>query len=152
MIIVSIQFTYAAETAFVSPILLSIGLPHTFMTMIWAISPTLGFFLAPLVASLSDQLRVSWGRRRPVLLVLSITLMLGLVILPHGRTIGLWFGDEDVSPQNMSGFRWGILITTLGLVMADFSVETTNGLSRTYFLDMCIKGRFCDATNDNRFY
>ncbi|XP_021708389.1 proton-associated sugar transporter A isoform X2 [Aedes aegypti] len=139
MIIVSIQFTYAAETAFVSPILLSIGLPHTFMTMIWAISPTLGFFLAPLVASLSDQLRVSWGRRRPVLLVLSITLMLGLVILPHGRTIGLWFGDEDVSPQNMSGFRWGILITTLGLVMADFSVETTNGLSRTYFLDMCIK-------------
>ncbi|XP_062715432.1 proton-associated sugar transporter A-like isoform X2 [Aedes albopictus] len=139
MIIVSIQFTYAAETAFVSPILLSIGLPHTLMTMIWAISPTLGFFLAPLVASVSDQLRVAWGRRRPVLLVLGISLMLGLVILPHGRTIGLWFGDEDIPPQNMSGFRWGILITTVGLIMADFSVETTNGISRTYFLDMCIK-------------
>ncbi|XP_062556028.1 proton-associated sugar transporter A-like isoform X2 [Armigeres subalbatus] len=139
MIIVSIQFTYAAETAFVSPILLGIGIPHKYMTMIWAISPALGFFLAPLVASVSDQLRSSWGRRRPMILTMTISLMLGLIILPYGSTIGHWLGDEDIPPRDMSGFRWGILITIIGLIMADFSVETTNGLSRTYFLDMCIK-------------
>ncbi|XP_065073664.1 proton-associated sugar transporter A-like [Ochlerotatus camptorhynchus] len=137
-IIVGIQFTYAAETAFVSPILLGIGISHTFMTMVWAISPTLGFFLAPLVASMSDQLRLEWGRRRPVLLALGIGLMLGLLILPYGRIIGMWFGDDDVPPQAMSTFRWGTLITAIGLVLTDFSVETTNGLARTYFLDMCI--------------
>ncbi|XP_055621057.1 proton-associated sugar transporter A-like [Toxorhynchites rutilus septentrionalis] len=136
---VGIQFTYAVETAFVSPILLGIGLTHTYMTMIWAISPTLGAVLAPLIASISDQIRLDWGRRRPVLLALGVGLIIGLLILPNGRTVGLLLADDDVPVSQMTGFRWGVLITVLGLIMMDFNVETSNGVSRTYFMDMCIK-------------
>ncbi|XP_039442448.1 proton-associated sugar transporter A-like [Culex pipiens pallens] len=135
LLIVGIQFTYAAETAFVTPILLGIGLSHTFMTMVWAVSPTLGFFCAPLLASVSDQIRLEWGRRRPVLLALGVGLMLGLLILPHGARIGVWFGD-DLTGQ---GFRWGVLMTVIGLILVDFNVETCNGMARTYFMDMCIR-------------
>ncbi|KAL9703102.1 hypothetical protein quinque_006620 [Culex quinquefasciatus] len=137
LLIVGIQFTYAAETAFVTPILLGIGLSHTFMTMVWAVSPTLGFFCAPLLASVSDQIRLEWGRRRPVLLALGVGLMLGLLILPHGARIGVWFGDD--SDGQVSGFRWGVLMTVVGLILVDFNVETCNGMTRTYFMDMCIR-------------
>lgn len=67
--IMGIEFAYAAETAFVSPILLSIGLDHSIMTMFWALSPLLGFFISPLLGSISDRCKSPLGRRRPILLV-----------------------------------------------------------------------------------
>ncbi|XP_053686014.1 proton-associated sugar transporter A-like [Sabethes cyaneus] len=136
LLFVGIQFTYAAQTAFVTPILLAIGLSHTFMTMTWAFSPALGFFCAPMIASISDQIRLEWGRRRPVLLTLGVGLILGLLILPHGKRIGLTLGDLEDQPI---GFRWGIMLTVLGMILIDFNVETCNGVARTYFMDMCIK-------------
>ncbi|XP_050095736.1 proton-associated sugar transporter A-like [Anopheles aquasalis] len=136
-VIVGIEFLYAAETAFVTPILLGIGLSHTFMTMIWAFSPVLGFFCAPMIASLSDTIRLQWGRRRPVLLALGIAMMAGMWILPHGKTIGVFFGDPDVPVDEMEGFRWAIPVTIVGLVLTDFDAETSNGIARAYFMDMC---------------
>jgi hypothetical protein len=50
-----IELCYAAETAFVSPILLKLGVPVSLMTMIWCLSPVLGFFLVPVMGSLSDR-------------------------------------------------------------------------------------------------
>ncbi|XP_055619824.1 proton-associated sugar transporter A-like [Toxorhynchites rutilus septentrionalis] len=135
---VGVEFCYAAETAFVSPIVLANGLSHTYMTMVWAFAPMLGFFLAPMVASLSDQIRSRWGRRRPILLALASAVITGLLILPHGKTIGLLLGDEDVPVDQMSGFRWGILVTVIALVLTDFDVETSSGVARTYFMDVCV--------------
>ena len=76
-----IEFVYAAETAFVSPILLSIGLDHHQMTLIWGISPVLGFLGSPLLGSLSDRCRSALGRRRPFILTLSIGLLLGNIVI-----------------------------------------------------------------------
>uniref|UniRef100_A0A182PFL3 Major facilitator superfamily (MFS) profile domain-containing protein n=1 Tax=Anopheles epiroticus TaxID=199890 RepID=A0A182PFL3_9DIPT len=137
MVIVGIEFLYAAETAFVTPILLGIGLSHTFMTMVWAFSPILGFFFAPMIASFSDTIRLQWGRRRPVLLALGLAMMAGMWILPHGKTIGIFFGDPDVPVDQMEGFRWSIPVTIIGLVMTDFDAETSNGIARAYFMDSC---------------
>lgn len=138
---IGVEFCYAAETAFVSPILLGNGLQYTFMTMVWAFAPTLGFLCAPLVASFSDQLRSSWGRRRPVLLALGLAVVVGLLILPHGKQIGILLGDADVPVDLMSGFRWGVLITVIGLVLTDFDIETSSGVGRTYFMDVCVAGK-----------
>ncbi|XP_055596974.1 proton-associated sugar transporter A-like [Uranotaenia lowii] len=134
----SVEFCYAAETGFASPIILSNGLSHTFMTMIWAFSPVLGFLFAPVVAAFSDQIRLSWGRRRPVLIALALAVCTGLCILPHGKTLGILLGDDDVPVEEMSGFRWGIVLTTIGLVLTDFDIETSSGIGRAYYMDMCI--------------
>ncbi|XP_055532662.1 proton-associated sugar transporter A-like [Wyeomyia smithii] len=133
-----VEFCYAAETAFVTPLLLSNGLSYTFMTMVWAFAPVLGFFFAPMIASFSDRVRCAWGRRRPVLLALGSACITGLLILPHGKAIGILLGDEDVPVELMTGFRWGILVTVIGLVLTDFDVETSSGVGRTYFMDVCI--------------
>ncbi|XP_053687655.1 proton-associated sugar transporter A-like [Sabethes cyaneus] len=133
-----VEFCYAAETAFVTPLLLSNGLSYTVMTMAWAFAPVMGFFFAPMIASFSDRVRCSWGRRRPVLLALGTACITGLLILPHGKAIGLLMGDEDVPVELMTGFRWGVLVTVIGLMLTDFDIETSSGVGRTYFMDVCI--------------
>lgn len=72
-----IEFSYAAETAFVSPTLLSIGVQHQHMTLVWALSPLVGFFLTPIMGSLSDRCRLDLGRRRPFIILFSIGIFIG---------------------------------------------------------------------------
>lgn len=64
--------------------------------MVWSLSPLLGFFLAPLMGSLSDRCTLSWGRRRPLILILSMFILTGLILVPWGKNIGVLFGDAAV--------------------------------------------------------
>lgn len=75
-----IEFSYAAETAFVSPTLLKIGVDHQHMTLVWALSPLIGFFVTPILGSLSDRCRLKYGRRRPFILLLALGVLIGKII------------------------------------------------------------------------
>lgn len=75
--VMGIEFSYAAETAFVSPTLLKIGVEHKHMTLVWALSPLIGFFLTPILGSLSDRCPSIHGRRRPFIFVMSLGVLLG---------------------------------------------------------------------------
>ena len=134
-IIPGLEFAYAAETAFVSPILLESGIEHSMMTMIWGISPLLGFFLAPLMASFSDRCNAALGKRRPFIIILGIGVILGLIMVPHGHNIGIYIGDLLGSK-----FQWSVLITIVGIVLLDFDAENCQTVSRAYFLDVCLPG------------
>ncbi|XP_071040438.1 solute carrier family 45 member 4 isoform X2 [Parasteatoda tepidariorum] len=89
-----IEFCYAAETAFVTPILLSLGLSIKFVTMIWCLSPLIGLFLTPILGSMSDSCESKFGRRRPFIIMYSIGILLGLILVPNGQHIGLALGDK----------------------------------------------------------
>ncbi|XP_033730466.1 proton-associated sugar transporter A-like [Pecten maximus] len=89
-----IELCYAAETAFVSPILLKLGVPISLMTLVWCVSPLMGFLLVPLLGSLSDRCRLQFGRRRPFILLLSAGIIIGLILVPNGETLGEYIGDE----------------------------------------------------------
>nr|XP_054767294.1 membrane-associated transporter protein-like [Lytechinus pictus] len=103
-----IEFCYAAETAFVSPILLRIGIPQRFMTMIWCLSPLLGFFLMPLLGSASDRCSSRLGRRRPFILLLSAVIFIGLLLVPNGYRLGLTMcGHHDSSSSHSYGNNSG---------------------------------------------
>lgn len=75
--VMGIEFSYAAETAFVSPTLLKIGVDHQHMTLVWALSPLVGFFVTPILGSVSDRCRLKYGRRRPFILLLAIGVLIG---------------------------------------------------------------------------
>ncbi len=47
------------------------------MTLIWCLSPLVGFFLTPILGSMSDRCGSNLGRRRPFILLLSIGVVLG---------------------------------------------------------------------------
>ena len=106
-----IEFAYAAETAFVSPTLLKIGqslsslqspslmisvsgVSQSHMTLIWCLSPLVGFFLTPILGSLSDRCKSPLGRRRPFIILLSIGVVLGLLLVPNGKALGKLMGDK----------------------------------------------------------
>lgn len=104
--VMGIEFSYAAETAFVSPTLLKIGVEHQHMTLVWALSPLVGFFLTPILGSMSDRCKLNMGRRRPFIILLSIGVFLGLLLVPNGEDLGYVFGDVDphiqISAMNLT--------------------------------------------------
>ncbi|XP_025941313.1 proton-associated sugar transporter A isoform X5 [Apteryx rowi] len=71
-ILFGLEFSYAMETAYVTPVLLQMGLPDQLYGMVWFISPILGFLLQPLLGAWSDRCTSRFGRRRPFILVLAI--------------------------------------------------------------------------------
>ncbi|KAH9498719.1 hypothetical protein Btru_004669 [Bulinus truncatus] len=158
-----IELCYAAETAFVSPILLKLGVPASLMTMVWCLSPILGFFLVPIMGSLSDRCTFRLGRRRPFIIIMSIGVVLGLCLVPNGEILGIWLGDpgnETINGRpsyNVSGeepfshkssleFSFsvppdhirGIIFTILGVAMLDFNCDACQSPCRAYLLDICV--------------
>lgn len=86
------EFCYAVEAAYVTPVLLSVGLPRSLYSMVWLLSPVLGFLLQPVVGSASDHCQARWGRRRPYILTLSIMMLLGMALYLNGEAVtsGQW--------------------------------------------------------------
>ncbi|XP_075166672.1 solute carrier family 45 member 1 [Haematobia irritans] len=167
-IAMGIEFAYAAETSFVSPILLQIGIDHKHMTMAWGLSPLIGFFVSPLLGSVSDRCHLNFGRRRPIITLLSLGILIGLILVPYGKDLGVLLGDEGFTPNNSSlhlnenysahdgtvaalmgpenegeiasasNFKFAAILTILGMVLLDFDADTCQTPARTYLLDMCI--------------
>jgi solute carrier family 45 protein 1/2/4 len=99
-VVCGIEFCYAAETAFVSPILLQLGLPVMFMTWAWCLPPLIGFFLVPILGSLSDKCYTRFGRRRPFILLYSIGILIGLLLVANGKKKDSFFCS--MSKQNVN--------------------------------------------------
>lgn len=81
------EFCYAVEAAFVTPVLLSVGLPQSLYSLVWLISPILGFLLQPIIGSASDYCRSPWGRRRPYILALGILMLVGITLFLNGDAV-----------------------------------------------------------------
>lgn len=53
--VLALEFGYAAETAFVTPLLFNLGLSPQAVSLIWALGPAVGVWLQPVLGSLSDR-------------------------------------------------------------------------------------------------
>ncbi|XP_037684534.1 proton-associated sugar transporter A isoform X2 [Choloepus didactylus] len=130
-ILFGIEFSYAMETAYVTPVLLQMGLPDQLYSLVWFISPILGFLLQPLLGAWSDRCTSRFGRRRPFILVLAIGALLGLSLLLNGRDIGMAVADTA------GNHKWGLLLTVCGVVLMDFSADSADNPSHAYMMDVC---------------
>ncbi|KAM3873950.1 membrane-associated transporter protein [Diretmus argenteus] len=126
------EFCYAVEAAFVTPVLLSVGLPRSLYSLVWLISPILGFLLQPIIGSASDQCRSSWGRRRPYILTLGILMLLGITLFLNGDA----FVSGLVSDRSLKR-TWAILVVMSGVVLFDFAADFIDGPIKAYLFDVC---------------
>ncbi|NWR76222.1 S45A2 protein, partial [Centropus unirufus] len=126
------EFCYAVEAAFVTPVLLSVGLPRNLYSLVWLISPILGFVLQPVVGSASDHCTCSWGRRRPYILGLGVIMLLGMALYLNGDVMISAFVDERDNQRT-----WAIVVTMLGVVLFDFAADFIDGPIKAYLFDVC---------------
>lgn len=130
LVVFGIEICYAAETAFVSPILQKIGVPIEYTSMVWGLSPIIGFFTCPILGSLSDDCHSRLGRRRPFIILYSIGILIGLVLTGYGHIIGNYF-------QNGSGINpYIIVLTIIGVVLLDFDCDACQSPARAYLIDV----------------
>ncbi|XP_045931638.1 proton-associated sugar transporter A isoform X3 [Micropterus dolomieu] len=130
-ILFGIEFSYAMETAYVTPVLLQMGLPDQFYSLVWFISPILGFLVQPLIGAWSDRCTSRFGRRRPFIFALAIGALLGLSLVLNGRDIGGALADTATN------HKWGIILTVCGVVLMDFSADSADNPSHAYMMDVC---------------
>ncbi|ELK28037.1 Proton-associated sugar transporter A [Myotis davidii] len=97
-ILFGIEFSYAMETAYVTPVLLQMGLPDQLYSLVWFISPILGFLLQPLLGAWSDRCTSRFGRRRPFILVLAIEPVLQLPGFVYFACVSLLGEGTDALP------------------------------------------------------
>ncbi|KAM6157205.1 membrane-associated transporter protein isoform 1-T1 [Erethizon dorsatum] len=126
------EFCYAVEAAYVTPVLLSVGLPKSLYSVVWLLSPILGFLLQPAVGSASDHCRSRWGRRRPYILSLAIMMLLGLALYLNGDAV---VSALIVNPRRK--LVWAISITMTGVVLFDFAADFIDGPIKAYLFDVC---------------
>nr|XP_020662774.1 membrane-associated transporter protein [Pogona vitticeps] len=132
MVMFGREFCYAVEAAFVTPVLLSVGLPKSLYSLVWLISPILGFVLQPVVGSASDHYSSRWGRRRPYILVLGIMMLLGMALYLNGDTV-----ISALVADRATQRTWAIVITMLGVVLFDFAADFIDGPIKAYLFDVC---------------
>lgn len=130
-IVCGIEFCYSAETAFVTPTLLTAGVRADSTSVIWSVSPLIGFFLSPVLGSLSDACVWSLGRRRPFILLYSFGIIIGLILVPNSQFISRLFTDDCHSMN--------IFLTILGAVLLDFSCDACQSPSRALLCEVTLK-------------
>ncbi|XP_041826200.1 membrane-associated transporter protein [Melanotaenia boesemani] len=126
------EFCYAVEAAFVTPVLLSVGLPRSLYSLVWLISPILGFLLQPIIGSASDYCRSPWGRRRPYILVLGILMLVGISMFLNGDAVI----SAIVSDRSLKS-TWAIVVVMFGVVLFDFAADFIDGPIKAYLFDVC---------------
>ncbi|XP_066568229.1 membrane-associated transporter protein [Amia ocellicauda] len=126
------EFCYAVEAAFVTPVLLSVGLPKSLYSLVWLISPILGFILQPVIGSASDHCRSRWGRRRPYILSLGLMMLVGLTMFLNGDAVV----SAIVQERNLKR-TWSIVTVMCGVVLFDFAADFIDGPVKAYLFDVC---------------
>lgn len=119
------------------------------MTMVWAISPFLGFFLSPVLGSISDRCHSRFGRRRPLIFFLGICIIIGLIFAPMGKHFAEVLSGDDYTEiysngtliignltnfeyetvGSDSGYYLALTITIVGTLLLDFSAGNSIDLS-----------------------
>ncbi|XP_030624334.1 membrane-associated transporter protein [Chanos chanos] len=132
MVMFGREFCYAVEAAFVTPVLLSVGLPRSLYSLVWLLSPILGFLLQPVIGSASDYCKSPWGRRRPYILSLGIMMLVGITMFLNGdAVISAIVQDRNVKRT------WAIVVVMFGVVLFDFAADFIDGPVKAYLFDVC---------------
>ena len=118
----AVDLGYAVEGAYIVPFMVASGLSLSFATVLITLSPVMGLLFQGFIGAVSDKCTCSWGRRRPFIVLFSLTAILGFAALPY-----------------CSYFKLNFLIVlgvSFFVILLDFSCGMLVLPSRAYLLDV----------------
>lgn len=97
-----IQFAWAIQMGQMSPLLEGLGSDPRLLGLISCAGPVTGVLVQPIVGALSDNCRLSLGRRRPFLLLGALLTAISLILMPNSPSllmaaILLWILDASIN-------------------------------------------------------
>lgn len=131
-----LQIAWSVEMSNGSPYLLSLGITKSVMALVWIAGPLSGTLVQPYVGMLSDNCRISWGKRKPFMLGGAAATIMSLMFLAWTREIvggllGLLGADLE------SNFvKYSIIVTAVVWVyILDFAINTVQAAIRAFIVD-----------------
>lgn len=125
-----IDLVYAVEGAYFVPAIYSLGLPTIYGAMLLSISPLMGIIFQSYLGSASDHCQCRWGRRRPFIVGLTISCLIGLLLFPFTEDLANFINK----PKSRDAFL--IIIVTISTFLVDFGIGSLQVPVRAYLLDV----------------
>lgn len=120
-----LQIAWSVELSNGSPYLLSLGLSKSLMALVWIAGPLSGTLVQPYVGMLSDNSRISWGKRKPFMLGGAAATIVSLMILAWTKDIvGGFLGLFGADPASHGVKVTTIVFAVIWVYILDFAINT----------------------------
>ncbi|KAL4957777.1 Sodium/hydrogen exchanger family-domain-containing protein [Aspergillus filifer] len=131
-----LQVVWSVELGSGSPYLLSLGMSKALLAFVWIAGPTTGTLVQPYIGIRSDNCRLSWGKRKPFMIVGGAATIATLLILAWvkeivGGVIGLFGGDVKSEGAKITV----IILATVMMWCLDFAINTVQAGIRCFIVD-----------------
>jgi len=125
LLMAGIQISWSVELAYISPYLLSLGLPKSTLSLVWMAGPFSGVIVQPLVGMMSDRCKFKWGRRRIFIVCSTIGVVLGFWGMGRTRSIVRWWtGRHDWESTRHAV----IILAVASLIVLDLAINASIAL------------------------
>ncbi|CAG7931545.1 unnamed protein product [Penicillium olsonii] len=133
-----LQVVWSVELSNGSPFLLSLGMSKSLLAFVWIAGPLTGSLVQPYIGIRSDNCRMSWGKRKPFMVVGAVATIVFLLALAWVKEIvgGILsiFGADPAS----TGVKVCIIImATVFMYCLDFAINTVQAAIRAFIVDNC---------------
>ncbi|KAI5786344.1 major facilitator superfamily domain-containing protein [Peziza echinospora] len=125
-----VQLVWGFEMAYCSPYLLSLGLSKSSMSLVWIVGPLSGLITQPIVGAIADRSMLSWGRRRPFMILGTLLVGCGLLALGWVVEIVTFFFGESQYAKPLT-----ILVAVMSIYVLDFSINAVQASCRALVVD-----------------
>lgn len=131
-----LQIAWSVELSNGSPYLLSLGLSKSLMALVWIAGPLTGTLVQPYIGILSDNCRISWGKRKPFMIGSTIGTVLSLLFLSWVKeilgSIMSLFGIHDDSRFAKTTI---IVAAVIGIYVLDVAINALQAAIRAFIVD-----------------
>ncbi|KAI1213096.1 MFS general substrate transporter [Annulohypoxylon truncatum] len=142
-----LQVAWAVELSNGTPYLLSLGLSKSLMALVWVAGPLTGTLVQPYIGMLSDNCRVSWGKRKPFMLGGAAATSLAYMFLAWIREIiGGLLSIFGADPESHGVKVTIIVVAVIWIYVLDIAVNTVQASIRAFIVD-CAPSHQQEAAN-----
>ena len=122
LVMAGIQIAWSVELAYISPYLLSLGVPKSTLSLIWVAGPVSGVVVQPLIGMMSDGSKFKWGRRRIFIVVSTIGVVFGFIGMGRTKEIVSWWTDRGDWESTRDAV---IVLAVASLILLDLAINAS---------------------------